>query len=110
MPKENDLLDKAKISAAAALVIIVTIIGALVWFFDRIPQKSDVEDAEAKSMRIINWVKELDQGTKSNAISLEARLHGEFIRGLDHLDKRLDTIEDVQRDILSRMPRKVAEK
>lgn len=116
MPNEKiDVLDKAKVSAAAAAVIIVTIIGAMVWFFDQVPNKKDVESQEAFSTRIIGWVKEGQASEKQERVALEGRLQAQIDK--QHMDDiifqervlhSLDVLGNDVKNILERIPRKMA--
>lgn len=112
---DKDVLDKAKVSAAAAAVIIAAIISAMVWFFGQVPNKKDVESQEAFSTRIIGWVKEGRAEEKIERAALEARLqtqidkqHTDDIVFQERVLHELDVINSDVKNILERIPRKLA--
>lgn len=109
----DPLLDRAKISAAAALVIIVTLVSAMAWFLREIPTKKDVEDNDAKSTRIVTWVKELDQAKRAESLALEARIQAQLsTMRTDNVSfqvqvlRRLEVIDGDVKNILTRLPHK----
>lgn len=108
MPKGTATLDRLMVSVPVGAVIIVAIIGAMSWFFEKVPNKNDIEGNQAMSLRISAWVKEELTKVDSRQIASEKRVldigadnHREILR-------RLEVIEGVERDILSRLPRRVA--
>lgn len=106
----NDNLDKAKISAAAACAIVV-VLGTAGYTAYRdlskdLPSKDVVANNTERIENTIRWDKEEFAKIYASQAASEFRLHQEIVE----LGHRLEIIEGVDRDILSRLPRKVAER
>lgn len=109
MPRGTDMVDRLKVSVGVGAAIVVVLVSAMAWFFREIPNRKDIDEADSRATKIVAWVKELDAANKDQRVMLEARIssrldseHGDVVRELSEIKR------DVK-DILSRMPRKLAE-
>lgn len=109
MPK-NPLVEKMAVSVSVGAVIIVALIGAMGWFFEKVPTRGDIESNEAMSLRISAWMKEELNKVDTRQVASETRVMVLENRHYDELIHRFDVMEGVQRDILSRLPGRVAGK
>lgn len=100
--KEN-LLDRAKISASASAFIVATLIGAMAWFFSNIPSKESIGVQDARSQRIVDWVKELDGKNAEAREQLESRLQSQINTNQAQIMRELDIINGDVKNILVRM-------
>lgn len=128
--KQEGLTTGSKISITLAAMIM----GVIVYAFEHVPEKSQVnsdikemaesakqhaDDAvkqvaqavvenQAMSLRISTWAKEEFAKSDTRQVASEARVTEQFRRGHEELLHRLDGIEATQKEILLKLPRRMA--
>lgn len=108
------LVDRAKISAAAACAIVVVLGGAGYTAYKdllaSLPSKDVVDTNTQKIQNVITWDKEEHARLSAERVASEAKQHADDLVFQNQVLRRLEIMEGVERDILSRLPRRVAEK
>lgn len=106
------LLDRAKISAAAACAIVIVLGGAGYTAYKdllaSLPSKDVVDNNTARIQKVIDWDKEEHVRLTKERIESETKQHDNDVLFQSQVLRRLEIMEGVERDILSRLPRRVA--
>lgn len=106
------LIDRAKISAVAACTIVVVLGGAGYTAYKdllaSLPSKDVVDSNTTRIQNVITWDKEEHKRLTDERVASETKQHADDVLFQGQVIRRLEIMEGVERDILSRLPRKMA--
>lgn len=104
----KETADRLKISLGVGATIIVVVVGALYAVNKDVATKGDVESGQAMSLRISTWVKEEIAKVDGRQVASEARVTTAETLHHNEVMRQLEIMQGVERDILSRLPRRLA--